>query len=290
MTTAGYQFYATSALDAPFTRADVLAGRVIRLSPALITITDGRINQESTGLLQREILAQVDALAEQGVCSWHVDITFGDYGGVGARSSDRTDKVFTPDFVDVLAEVAAAYGGFVTVHLLTADPLRRLRAFDDVPLGAVCFQLDAVPGAGRLADLVAAIGEMGACPSPVIETVGTETLVPAPPAEVRAQLEPVLPQIGMLTVQAAGTGARANRPAGAFARQPVIDYLDALRPAFTGTLQVQGGITTATVGAAVRLGAEFLVTGTQLFRQHGNLTPVDVARAMWRVAADALGV
>ncbi|MBN1964115.1 MAG: hypothetical protein JW910_05680, partial [Anaerolineae bacterium] len=104
------------------------------------------------------------------------------------------------------------------------------------------------------------------------------------------RLAPVLDRVGMLTFQAASTAARSNRTAGAFARDLLAGYLAALRPGFDGTIQVQGGITTATVGAAVALGAEFLVAGTQLFRHPDGLPAPDVIAAMLREATAALGV
>jgi hypothetical protein len=61
-----------------------------------------------------------------------------------------------------------------------------------------------------------------------------------------------------------------------------------LRPGFQGTFQVQGGITTRTIGAAARSGAEFLVAGTELcYHPHGCASHV-VAKAMLEEAADVL--
>jgi pentose-5-phosphate-3-epimerase len=105
---------------------------------------------------------------------------------------------------------------------------------------------------------------------------------------VRARLEPVLPHIGMLTFQAAGTASRSNLPAGTFARDQVVRYIDALTPGFSGTLQIQGGIRIETVGAAVAVGADFLVAGTQLFRD--KLRPAQVVDLMLAAIADQLGV
>ncbi|MBN1202946.1 MAG: hypothetical protein JXJ20_13940 [Anaerolineae bacterium] len=288
MTTAGQQFYGTSTLTAPFTRADVLDGHVIRLSPALITITDGRIGSVPPDVLRDDVTGQVRALLDHSVRSFHVDINFDDYGGFGSQPPDRNAAIFTPDYVADLNTLTRQRGGFLTLHLLTDDPAYHLRAFEHIPLGAVCFQLDAVPDGGRLADLVEQIRAMGACASPVIETTGTGRLVPVPPADVRALLDPVLPSIGMLTFQAAGTAARSNLPAGAFARDQVAAYIAALKPGFEGTIQLQGGITTATICAAVGLGAEFLVAGTQIFHHPGGLAPPDVIDAMLHAAARGL--
>ncbi len=288
MATRGQVFYSTNPLAGRYTRVDVLAGRVVRISPALITITDGRVAHESPAALQRDVLARTGELLAAGVRSLHVDVNFPDYGGFGGSGPEINTAVFTPDFVARLAALSRSRGAFVTLHLLTADPAARLRAYADVPLDAVCFQLDAVPDAAALAGLVAQIAEMGACASPVIETVGTEHLTPEPPDAVRVRLEPLLPQVGMLTLQAAGTGARSNLPAGGLARDRVRDYLAALLPGFGGTVQLQGGIRLDTVPLAVQLGAAFLVAGTQIFRHPDGLAPGAVIAAYYRAAADAL--
>ena len=287
MITSARHFYSNSVLAAPFDRADVLAGRVIRISPALITIIDGRLATTAPGELRRNVLDHAWALLKGGIRSLHIDINFDDYGGFGADGPGSNVEVFTPAFVKALAEMAAQHGGYVTLHLLTDAPERHLPAFARIPLGAVCFQLDAVAHAARLAAFVTQIRAMGACASPVIETVGTPQRDPLPPDAVRALLAPVLSQIGMLTLQAAGTAARSNVPAGAFARERVADYLACLTPGFNGTVQIQGGITTETAGAAATLGAEFLVVGTQLFRQEGR-DPQHVIDAMLAAAASAL--
>jgi pentose-5-phosphate-3-epimerase len=288
---AGPDFYHVSPRNAVYTREDVLAGRVIRLSPALITIIDGRGGAETPGDLRRDVLARAAELLDYGaVRSLHVDINFEDYSGFGDRGPDHNTAVFTPDFVDELNVVARAYQAFVTLHLLTDFPARHLRDFEFIPLGAVCFQLDAVMESDRLAALVEQISAMGACASPVIETVGTDHRAPLPEANVCERLKPLLPQIGMLTFQAAGTAARSNLPTGTFARHRVAAVIAALKPSFSGTIQLQGGIKTGTVGAAVGVGADFLAAGTQLFRNRDGLTPAQVVDAMLAAAADALGV
>lgn len=285
MDTPGQVFYGTSARRTPCTRAEVLAGQVIRLSPALITITDGRTDREPPAALQRDVMARVRDLLAGGVRSFHVDINCGDYSGFGSAAPAVNTHVFTPAYVTELAALIRARDAFVTLHLLTDTPEAHLPAFADAALGAVCFQLDAVPEPARLAALVDRIRAMGACASPVVETVGTDRRAAAPPEEVHALLAPLLSRTGMLTLQAAGTGARSNRPAGAFEAGRVAAYLDPLRPAFGGTIQLQGGITLETIPAAVETGAEFLVAGTQLFRHPDGRAPAEVAAAMLEAAA-----
>jgi len=128
----------------------------------------------------------------------------------------------------------------------------------------------------------------GACASPVIETVGTDAQPPAEPRAVRELLHSTLPRVGMLTFQAAVTASRSNTPRGAFAGDAVQTYIAALRPDFSGTIQVQGGVTTRTIGDALRLGAEFLVCGTEIFRHPLGRPPADVIAEMFRIAAREL--
>jgi len=261
-----------------------LADHVIKLSPALITIIDGRTPYTPAEDLQREVLEQARTLAAHGIESFHLDINYEDYEGFSGAGPDRNAAVFTPEFVAELCDEVPS----LTLHLLTLYPDSRLRQFEDIRLSAVCFQLDVVGDQDYLSTLIGQIRGMGACASPVIETVGTERQKPMEPEAVRALLEPFLPQIGMLTFQAAGTASRTNAPAGAFARDLVKAYIDCLRPGFDGAIQMQGGITTATLGEAVKLGAEYLVCGTQLFRNREGLTAVQVAEIMRQEAATAL--
>jgi pentose-5-phosphate-3-epimerase len=287
--TPGRVFYSESTRQQPYTRADVLAGRVIRISPALITIIDGRLETEAPEDLRSDVLARTtELLSHKALRSLHVDVNFEDYSGFGDQRPDLNAAVFTPDFVDELNSIARAYEAFITLHLLTDFPAQHLSDFEHIPLGAVCFQLDAVTERDPLAALVEQINAMGACASPVIETVGNGHRAPLLVNIVRGRLEPVLSRIGMLTFQAAGTASRSNLPSGAFARDQVKATIDALTPGFSGTLQIQGGVKIETVDAAVAVGADFLVAGTQLFR--GSLRPAQVVDLMLAAIADQLGV
>jgi pentose-5-phosphate-3-epimerase len=262
---------------------------VIRISPALIAIIDGRVGTESPEDLRSDVLAQTtELLSHKTVRSLHVDVNYEDYSGFGDQQPLLNTAVFTPDFVDELNSIARAYEAFITLHLLTDFPAQHLRDFEPIPLGAVCFQLDAVPEPERLAALVEQIEALGACASPVIETVGNAKRAPLPEDTARAWLEPVLPRIGMLTFQAAGTASRSNRPAGAFAHDRVNASIDALTLRFSGTIQLQGGIKIETAGAAAAAGADFLVAGTQLFR--GRLRPAQMVDLILVAIADQLGV
>jgi pentose-5-phosphate-3-epimerase len=280
------RFYSARTLPA-FTRQDVLDGNVVRLNPALITIIDGLVKKLPPETLQERVLVQVELLLRHGkIHTFHVDVNFEDYGGFGARRPDINTTIFTPDFLARLDECVQSSGAFLNLHLLTDRPQDHLREFEAVPLGAVCFQLDAVQEPTVLWALVHQIVEMGACASPVIETVGTENRPPLSVEVAFALLEPILPSVGMLTFQASGTATRSRHGEGRFDR--VAPYIARARRAFDGTFQIQGGITTETIGEAVRLGAEFLVCGTQIFCSAQGHTPPGVVDHLLIEAASVL--
>jgi hypothetical protein len=233
----GQEFYSTS-LRQTFTREDVLAGRVIRISPALITLTDGRMTTTPPDDLRREVTDQVVALLDHGVRSFHVDINFDDYSRFGSSGPDHNAALFTPEFVRDLNQFVLSRGGYITLHLLTDHPDEHLRDFESIPLGAVCFQLDVIQDSNQLAALIRQIHDMGACASPVIETVGTDHQLPRSEIEVRALLDRCCPR--SVADLPGGAAARSNLPSGAFARDQVAATIDCLRPGFNGTIQIQG--------------------------------------------------
>jgi len=287
--TEAQAFYSISSLKS-FTRQDVLEGRVIKINPALVTITDGLDDRMPPESLQKRVQHHVEQLLEHNVHTFHVDINFEDYSGFSGKRPNTNTVIFMPSFLKDLNEIVRSHDGFLNLHLLTNFPHLHLCKFDRIELGAVCFQLDVISGSEQLQELVHHILDIGACASPVIETVGSENLMPKPKEEILLLLEPVLPEIGMLTFQAAGTASRSNLPAGTFNKEGVGSYIRHVKESFTGTFQMQGGITTSTIGEAVRMGAEFLVSGTQIFRNQRGLTAPQVIDQMLVEAAEALRV
>jgi pentose-5-phosphate-3-epimerase len=238
--------------------------------------------------IQQQIWEQVDDLLSYRIRTFHVDLNFDDYRGYGRERPPNNLAVFTPSFLERLNDLIRSGGGFLNLHLLTDAPESHLARLAPLAPGAICFQLEVVTDPGTLERLIGRITELGACASPVIETVGSEHVRPLSPPHVRALLLPLAPQLGMLTFQAAGTASRSNLPAGVFAQEALASYLQALPQAFRGTLQIQGGITTQTIGQAVQMGAEFLVCGTQLFRHPEGLSPRIVVDRMLLEAARVL--
>jgi pentose-5-phosphate-3-epimerase len=287
--TEGQTFYGTSSMGSVAFK-DVLEGRIIKINPALIAITDGTVDTTPSEIIQQKVQDHVIQLLGHKVRTFHVDVNFEDYSGFGSNRPDINTAIFTPSFLENLNEVVRSYDGFLNLHLLTDFPQRHLRRFGHIELGAVCFQLEVISDSKQLKELIHNILDSGACASPVIETVGSENLMPKPKEEIFIFLEPVLSEIGMLTFQAAGTASRSNVSAGTFAKEQVRSYIERMKELFTGTIQLQGGITTSSIGEAVKLGAEFMVSGTQIFRNQDGLTPPEVIDIMLTEAAKALAV
>ncbi len=287
MVTEAQNFYSLSSPKS-ITQQDVLTGRVIKINPALITITDGLIGAIPPESLQQMVWGQVVQLLQHKIRTFHVDLNFADYGGFGPKKPDINSYIFSPSFLESLNNLIRSYNGFLNLHLLTDFPHRHLYEFEHIALGAVCFQLEVIVGPKQLQELVDHILELGVCASPVIETVGSENFKPTPPREIFTFLEPALSKIGMLTLQAAGTASRSNIAPGTFAKEQVAPYIEWAKRSFSGAIQIQGGITTNTIQEAVRMGAEFLVSGTQIFRNQEGLTAPEVIDIMLGEASKAL--
>ncbi|MFP4345515.1 MAG: hypothetical protein ACLFU8_12540 [Anaerolineales bacterium] len=264
-----------------------VSGDAARINPALITITDGLVAHRPAQVLQERVWQEVAELLEHGVRTFHVDVNFPDYGGFVHRRPDLNVSLFTPAFLERLNTFVRERDAFLNLHLLTDAPRARLRDYAGVGAGAVCFQLEAV-AAPALEALVEEIRATGAVASPVIETVGSVNRPAEPVDAVLAKLEPVLRRVGMLTLQAVGTGARSSWSSPEAGQARLRSYATWIRSNFEGTLQIQGGITTATVGKMVELGADFLVCGTQIFRNPGGLPAHEVVAALIAEAGRAL--
>jgi pentose-5-phosphate-3-epimerase len=280
-------FYSQSALPLTSKKA-VLDGRVIKINPALITLTDGKIKSIDPSDLQAWVYQQVKKLLQSKIFSVHVDVNYPDYRGYPIDKPDINTDAFSPAFVGTLNDLLRSQGKFLNLHLLTDHPLKRLQEYDQLQLGAVCFQLEVISNVQQLENLVNYINRRGACASPVIETVGSGNMIPKPINEVMGLLTPTLPKIGMLTFQGAGTASRSSQTAGMFARDVVGEYIETAQKTFRGTIQLQGGVTTATVGDAVLLGAEFLVCGTEIFHHPDGVSPSEVIDQMLQNASIAL--
>ncbi|HLO13514.1 MAG TPA: hypothetical protein VK206_01705 [Anaerolineales bacterium] len=246
------------------------------------------MNKVAPEKLQHQVDVHVRQLLAYGIKTFHADVNFEDYSGYGTLRPDLNGTIFTPLFLQRLKRLVHGHGGYLNLHLLTDFPKQHFSEYEAVEADAICFQLESLPNDCQLAALIEAIQRSGACASPVIETVGSEGLVPPSPESVFSRLKPLLAEIGMLTLQVAGTTSRSNTAAGGLAIERARAYIDTLRPVFAGTLQFQGGITTRTIGQAVRLGAEFVVCGTEIFRNREGRTAEAVIDELLQRAAQSL--
>ncbi len=287
MPTPAQKFYSNKFVGA-FTRQDVLNGQVIKINPALITLTDGFMDKVAPAQLQKQIVEQVHRLLAHKIRTFHVDINFEDYSGFVASRPDFNRIIFTPQFLQTLNHLLQAQGAYLNLHLLTDFPLQHVREYAAVGAGAICFQLDSISDHKTLAELVDHVRHLGACASPVIETIGTENLTPRSQEAVLKLLEPMLSQIGMLTFQAAETAARSNKPSGQFAVEQARSYISFMEQIFSGTIQIQGGMTTQTIREAVQLGADFIVCGSEIFRNRDGRSAEAVIDKLLQQAADGL--
>lgn len=288
MEKSGQQYYGNSSFHS-FEKEDILSGNVIKINPALITIIDGLIAAFSPEQLQEMVWSNVTRLMEsKKIHTFHLDINFDDYSGFGDSRPDLNGQIFTPSFSASLNKFIRSRGCFLNVHFLTDDPRERLREYKDTAFGALCFQLEAVKSADDLSELISEILDRGACASPVIEIVGSEHLTPKPKEEVFDFISPFLDKIGMLTFQVEGTASRSTHSSGMLNDERTKAYIEFFRAGFGGTIQIQGGIRTNTVSQAVKLGAEFLVCGTQIFRNKDNREPEAVIDELLMEACKSL--
>ena len=78
MNVDGRMFYSISSLKI-FIKKDILQGRVIKINPAIIAITDDLIGRVAPDELQQRVQNHVKQLLEHKIRTFHVDI-------VGARN------------------------------------------------------------------------------------------------------------------------------------------------------------------------------------------------------------
>jgi 3-methyladenine DNA glycosylase AlkD len=105
--TAAQRFYSHPA-PRPYTRQDLLDGHVIKLNPALITITDGLVSTTDPLVLQQQVYTDVQNLLAHAIRTFHVDVNFPDYQGFGPTRPDINTAVFTPAFVARLNKLVRA--------------------------------------------------------------------------------------------------------------------------------------------------------------------------------------
>lgn len=273
-------FYSESSLKS-FSKSDVVNGKVMKINPAIITILDRIGERGGIELTQKKVLDEVEFLLKQRkIHTLHIDINFDDYDNFGSNGPAINSHIFTPDFIERLNHLVMFYGAYLNVHLLTNYPKRHIEDIQHIRIGAICFQLEVVKSSEELKTIVEIITKLGACASPVIEIVGTDKFKPKSREEVLKIISPSLNNIGMLTFQVAATGIRSNNTSGTMFSQETIEYIRFLTANFNGTIQIQGGITTKTIGSAIKIGSEFLVCGTEIFNNKSGYSSQQVVESL----------
>ncbi|MHA1992263.1 MAG: hypothetical protein ACW98A_14925 [Candidatus Hodarchaeales archaeon] len=214
------EFYKPSP-SIQITLENVIRGRIIKISPAIVTVTDAVIGVFPPEFIQKKVYDQVTELLTANVKSFHCDINFADYSGFGHNRPIINTNIFTPRFLEILNDTIRSNNGFLTLHLITDNPQHAFEEYKHIRIGAVCFQLEIMKNLGQLEDFIDQLLSIGVCISPVIETIGSENLLPMSEEEYLTFLEPFLHKIGMLTFQAASTASRSNISVGNFAKERV---------------------------------------------------------------------
>ncbi len=281
-------FYHKSSLK-NFSKDDIVKGTVIKINPALITILDTIGKLENIAYTQQKILNIVKDLIRHGnIHTLHIDINFADYQHFGIHPPSINSHIFTPEFLEKLYELATPHSVLLNVHLLTNHIEEHLLAMKHIRLGAVCFQLEVINTHNKLAKIIDLISSIGACVSPVIETIGSENFNPPTKEDILQFLSPFFNKIGMLTFQLLATGARSSHITDQHFDKNSIEYINFIGKQFPGTIQIQGGITTKTIGTAINLGSEFFVCGTEIFNNKEGYSPHEVVGQLLAASHQAL--
>ncbi len=173
--------------------------------------------------------------------------------GIGAFHLDVMDGDFVPNLtygMPIVASVRQATQRPLDVHLMISHPSRYLQAFAEAGADSLTVHVEVDEDAG---ELLRAIRDLGLAAGLALN-----------PATPLSRVEPYLAWCDLVLVMSV--------PAG-FGGQPfdasALDKLSALRAwadAEERILEVDGGINTETIAAAVASGADWLVAGSAIFR------------------------
>ncbi len=189
-----------------------------------------------------------------------VQIAEAEAAGAVAIHVDVMDGRFVPNIsigLPVAGAVRRATDLAVEAHLMIVEPERYAEAFAQAGADIVTVHVEATTHLNRL---LTAIREAGAVPG--------VTLNPATPL---VMLEEVLPLVGLVLVMSVNPGFGGQRylPEST-ARVAALAALRAER-GLDFIIEVDGGITAATIGPVVGAGSDLLVAGSAMYNANGSV-------------------
>ena len=184
--------------------------------------------------------------------------------GIRTVQIDVMDGRFVPNITVGIPVVEALRRGTdarLDVHLMVVEPERFFEAFAAAGADVMTFHIETTPHAHRALDQV--------------RKLGVEVGIALNPATPLCAIEELLPDVDLALVMTVnpGFGGQAFIPRMLNKVARLRNALDEHNPA--ARVQVDGGISADTAGAAVRAGAYDLVAGSAVFGQDSIRDAVD---------------
>jgi len=193
-----------------------------------------------------------------------------EHGGADLLHLDIMDGHFVPNISfgpPVIESLRPHSQLFFDAHLMIEEPQRYAEAFVKAGCEHLTFHVEVTEDPERLADHIRGLGaSVGVC------------INPATPV---AAIEPILPVVDMVLVMSVWPGF-----GGQSFNHDVLPKVEQLR-ALLGPrqrLEIDGGIDAHTISAAVGAGADTLVAGSAIFRQHDPVAAMSELRQLAHAA------
>ncbi len=223
-----------------------MAGRAIQIAPSILAADFSRLGE------------QVAEAQAAGADMIHIDVMDGSF---------VPNITMGPLVVEAVAKVATIP---LDVHLMIAAPERFLKRFADSGADNLTVHIEACPHLHRT---LAAIAELGCRPGVALN--------PHSPAGALAEVLGIVDLINVMTVNP-GFGGQAFITSMTKKIRQLRQSAEAAGKFID--IEVDGGITDATIGAALAAGATIFVAGTCIFQHKRGIA--EGLAALRRAAAD----